>query len=204
MTYRTHTRFVPSKASTIDASGTAPPHRNRRIGASAPVRWLSAGALALSLTAGLTGCYTPAWQTLTPMASQADVQAQLGKPKEVYPLAPGITRWLYPTKPFGEETIAADFDAQGRLLGTTQVLSTTEFNKVEVGKWTKTDVLHHFGEPVETSAFPLMKREVWTYRFKQDDVWFSMMNFYFDPDGIVQTTQISPDPLHEKRDNNMF
>ncbi|MFK0376590.1 hypothetical protein [Pandoraea sp. NPDC090278] len=164
------------------------------------IRWAVAGLLALSLTA----CITPTWQQLPASASQAEVQAQLGKPKEVYPLAPGVTRWLYPTKPFGEETIAADFDAQGRLLHVTQVLSTQEFNKVEIDKWTKTDVLHHFGEPVETSAFPLMKREVWTYRFKQDDVWFSMMNFYFDADGIVKTTQISPDPLHEKRDNNLF
>nr|WP_150809262.1 hypothetical protein [Pandoraea sputorum] len=164
------------------------------------IRWVAAGVLALSLTA----CITPPWQQLPASASQAEVQAQLGKPKEVYPLAPGVTRWLYPTKPFGEETIAADFDAQGRLLHVTQVLSTQEFNKVEIDKWTKTDVLHHFGEPVETSAFPLMKREVWTYRFKQDDVWFSMMNFYFDADGIVKTTQISPDPLHEKRDNNLF
>lgn len=163
-------------------------------------RVLVTGALTLSLAA----CYTAPWQTLPPSTSQADVQTQLGKPKEVYPLAPGVTRWLYPTKPFGEETVAVDFDAQGRMLKATQVLSTQEFNKVEVDKWTKTDVLHHFGEPVETSAFPLMKREVWTYRFKQDDVWFSMMNFYFDPDGVVKTTQISPDPLHEKRDNNMF
>ncbi|VVE25893.1 lipoprotein [Pandoraea horticolens] len=167
----------------------------------AALRWLVAGALTLSLTA----CLTPPWQQLPPSgASQAEVQAQLGKPREVYPLAPGVTRWLYPTKPFGEETIAADFDAQGRLLGTTQVLSTQEFNKVEIDKWTKTDILHHFGEPVETSYFPLMKREVWSYRFKQDDVWFSLMHFYFDAEGVVKTTQISPDPLHEKRDNNLF
>lgn len=45
---------------------------------------LATTALALALTA----CYTPAWQTLSPNLSQADVQAQLGKPKEVYPLAP--------------------------------------------------------------------------------------------------------------------
>lgn len=162
---------------------------------------LAAGA---ALCLSLAACYTPAWQQLPPSATKAEVQAQLGKPKEVYPLAPGVTRWLYPTKPLGEETIAADFDDQGRLLRTAQVLSTQEFNKVEVDKWTKTDVLHHFGEPVETSYFPRMQREVWTYRFKQDEVWFSMMNFYFDPNGIVKTTQISPDPLHEKRDNNLF
>lgn len=184
-------------------TSAAPPGAVRPVAA---LRWLATGALAAlaALTLSLSACYTPAWQQLPPSTSQADAQAQLGKPKEVYPLAQGVTRWLYPTKPFGEETIAVDFDAQGRLLRTTQVLSTQEFNKVEIDKWTKTNVLHHFGEPVETSYFPLMKREVWTYRFKQDDVWFSMMNFYFDADGIVKTTQISPDPLHEKRDNNMF
>ncbi|WP_286797795.1 hypothetical protein [Pandoraea sp. 64-18] len=190
--------------STRARAGIAPPNTAAALpGASRPaaaLRWLLGGALALSLSA----CYTPPWQTISPNASQAEVQARLGKPREVYPLTPDVTRWLYPTKPFGEETIAADFDAQGRLLGTAQVLSMPEFNKVEIDKWTKTDVLHHFGEPVETSYFPLMKREVWTYRFKQDDVWYSMMNFYFDADGIVKTTQISPDPLHEKFDHDLF
>ncbi len=190
--------------STRARAGIAPPNTAAALpGASRPaaaLRWLLGGALALSLSA----CYTPPWQTISPNASQAEVQARLGKPREVYPLPPDVTRWLYPTKPFGEETIAADFDAQGRLLGTAQVLSMPEFNKVEIDKWTKTDVLHHFGEPVETSYFPLMKREVWTYRFKQDDVWYSMMNFYFDADGIVKTTQISPDPLHEKFDHDLF
>ncbi len=196
---RARAGIASPKTSTASACSSTPPRTSRRAAAAA-LRWLTAGALTLSLSA----CFTPPWQQLPSNASQAEVQAQLGKPKEVYPLAPGVTRWLYPTKPFGEETIAADFDAQGRLLGTTQVLSTQEFNKVEIDKWTKTDVLHHFGEPVETSYFPLMKREVWTYRFKQDDAWFSMMNFYFDPDGVLKTTQISPDPLHEKRDNKLF
>lgn len=196
---RARAGIASPKTPTASACSITPPRMSRRAAAAA-LRWLTAGALTLSLSA----CFTPPWQQLPSNASQAEVQAQLGKPKEVYPLAPGVTRWLYPTKPFGEETIAADFDAQGRLLGTTQVLSTQEFNKVEIDKWTKTDVLHHFGEPVETSYFPLMKREVWTYRFKQDDVWFSMMNFYFDPDGVLKTTQISPDPLHEKRDNKLF
>ncbi|WP_449412713.1 hypothetical protein [Pandoraea soli] len=190
--------------STRVRAGIAPPNTSSVFsGASRPaavLRWLLGSALALSLS----GCYPPPWQTFSPNTSQAEVQARLGKPREVYPLAPGVTRWLYPTKPFGEETIAADFDAQGRLLGTAQVLSTPEFNKVEIDKWTKTDVLHHFGEPVETSYFPLMKREVWSYRFKQDDVWYSMMNFYFDANGIVKTTQISPDPLHEKFNHDLF
>ena len=196
----------PLQAPANVAEAIALPRRSRtahlaRYAATAMVaRWLATGALAASLTA----CITPTWQQLTPNMSQADVQARLGKPPEVYPLTPGVTRWLYPTKPFGEETIAADFDAQGRLLSTAQVLSTEEFNKALVDKWTKTDVLHHYGEPVETSAFARMHRDVWTYRYKQDGAWFSMMNFYFDPEGVLRTMQVSPDPLHERRDNTLF
>ncbi|GAB3630627.1 lipoprotein [Pandoraea terrae] len=152
----------------------------------------------------LAACYTPGWQTIPANAPQAEVQSKLGRPHETYPLGGGVTRWLYPTQPFGQQTIAADIDAQGRVVGVKQVLSMQEFAKVEVGKWTKDDILHHFGKPVETSYFPLMKREAWTYRFKQDEAWDSMMNFYFDPQGIVRMTQISPDPLKQKESHGLF
>lgn len=152
----------------------------------------------------LAACYTPPWQQFPPNTTQAEVQAKFGPPRETYPLSSSVTRWLYPTQPFGQQTIAADIDAQGHVLAVKQVLSMPEFAKVELGKWRKEDILHHFGKPVETSAFPRMQRDVWTYRFKQDDTWDSMMNFYFDPEGIVRSAQISPDPMHDKANLHLF
>lgn len=160
--------------------------------------------LPVLLATCLSGCFTPSWQTIPAGASEADVRAKLGPPREIYTLSPGVTRWLYPTQPMGQHTVAADIDAQGRVRDVKEVLTSREFAKAEIGKWTQHDVLVHFGKPVETSYFPLMKREVWTYRFKQDDVWNTLMHFYFSPDGVLRTTQTSPDPLYDPDRRSIF
>jgi hypothetical protein len=130
---------------------------------------------------------------------KATVQAQFGPPRETYPLdgVDGGTRWLYPTQPYGQFTYAADFDTSGKLIAFKQVLRSLEFAQAKVDIWTRDDVLRHFGKPVETAYFPRMDRLVWSYRFKADDVWPSLMHFYFDPAGVLRLTQISPDPLYD-------
>jgi hypothetical protein len=131
-------------------------------------------------------------------APQAAVQARFGPPPEVYPLRDGTTRWIYSQQPLGQYAYAADFDRNGNLTDFRNMLDTLELYKAEVGKWTKRDVQEHFGmtrEPVE--YFPRMKREVWVYRFRHEGVWPSMFNFYFDDDGILRQTQVTPDPLND-------
>jgi hypothetical protein len=104
----------------------------------------------------------------------------------------------------GETTTAADIDAAGKIVDVRQVLQVNEFYRAEIGKWTKSDVLVNFGRPVETAYFPLMKREVWTYRYQEDNVWYLMYNFYFDQQGILRLTQKTPDPLHDPDRRSMF
>ncbi len=83
-------------------------------------------------------------------------------------------------------------------------LQPNEFYKYDIGKWTKSDVLVNFGRPEETSYYPLMKREVWTYRYLEDNVWYMMYSFYFDDQGILNFTQKSPDPLHDQDRRSFF
>lgn len=154
-------------------------------------------SLAALLVAGCVAGCTPIWQTIPAGESRADVQARLGTPREVYRLPGGVTRWLYPTRPYGQHTIAVDFDAHGRVLHVQDVMTSRAFDQAQIGKWTEDDVRRHFGIPVETAYFPLMKREVWTYRFKQYGAWDMLMHFYFSPDGILRMTQTTPDPLHD-------
>jgi hypothetical protein len=104
---------------------------------------------------------------------------------------------MWPTQPMGETTVAADIDAHGKVVNVRQVLQVNEFYRAEIGKWTRADVLVNFGRPVETSYFPLMKREVWTYRYMEDNVWYMLYSFYFDHDGILRLMQKTPDPLHD-------
>ncbi|HEY3596054.1 MAG TPA: hypothetical protein VGL08_00860 [Paraburkholderia sp.] len=155
------------------------------------------GALALA------GCAQP-WQNYQAGADQSTVIARLGPPREVYDLPNGGKRLMWPTQPMGEYTTAADIDASGKIVNVRQVLQPNEFYRAEIGKWTRDDVLVNFGRPVETSYYPLMKREVWTYRYYEDNVWYMMYSFYFDEQGILRLTQKTPDPLHDPDRRGFF
>jgi hypothetical protein len=155
------------------------------------------GALALA------GCAQP-WQQFQAGDDAQSVIARLGPPPEVYNLPDGGKRLMWPTQPFGETTTAADIDASGKVVNVRQVLQPLEFYRAEIGKWTRTDVLVNFGRPVETSYFPLMRRQVWTYRYLENNVWYMLYSFYFDDDGILRLTQKTPDPLHDPDRRNMF
>ncbi len=50
--------------------------------------------------------------------------------------------------------------------------------RAELNKWTRDDVLIDFGRPFETSYFRMMKREVWSYRYVENNVNDLIFNFY--------------------------
>ncbi|MEM5449739.1 hypothetical protein [Paraburkholderia guartelaensis] len=172
-----------------------------------PVRFASR-RLRLGLLAGvgalaLTGCAQP-WQQFHAGDDAQSVIARFGPPAETYDLPDGGKRLMWPTQPMGEVTTAADIDASGRVVNVRQVLQPNEFYRAEIGKWTRSDVLVNFGRPVETSYFPLMKKEAWTYRYLEDNVWYMLYSFYFDDQGILRLTQKTPDPLHDPDRRSLF
>ncbi|WP_296657471.1 hypothetical protein [Paraburkholderia sp.] len=161
-------------------------------------------ALAAALGAlALAGCAQPWTQFHTGDDAQA-VIARFGPPRETYDLPDGGKRLMWPTQPMGETTVAADIDSHGKVVNVRQVLEDNEFYRAEIGKWTRADVLVNFGRPMDTSYFPLMKREVWTYRYLETGVWYMLYSFYFDDNGILRLTQKTPDPLHDPDRRNMF
>jgi hypothetical protein len=159
--------------------------------------------LACVATLALGACAQP-WQRFNPGDDQSMLIARLGPPREVYDLPNGNKRLMWPTQPMGETTTAADVSSAGKIISVRQVLQPSEFYKAEVGKWTKNDVLVNFGRPEETAYFPLMKREVWTYRYLEDGVWYQLYHFYFDGGGVLRLTQKTPDPLHDPDSRNLF
>jgi hypothetical protein len=161
-----------------------------------------AGAALAGLALLLSACAQP-WQNYQTGADVSTITSRLGPPRETYDLPNGGKRLMWPTQPLGEVTTAADIDASGKIVSVRQVLDANEFYKAEIGTWTKKDVLVNFGRPVETSYFPL-KREVWTYRYMESNVWYMMYSFYFDDQGILRLTQKTPDPLHDPDRRNMF
>ncbi|TDN57803.1 hypothetical protein [Paraburkholderia sp. BL10I2N1] len=142
------------------------------------------------------GCVQP-YQKIETGSDQAAVVAHLGPPKETYNLPGGGKRLMWPTQPMGSTTIAVDIDASGKVVSSRQVLQENEFYRAEVGKWTHDDVLMNFGRPFETSYFPLMKREVWSYRYQENNIQHMLFHFYFDDQGILRQTQKAPDPARD-------
>ncbi|QCP54856.1 hypothetical protein FAZ95_27060 [Trinickia violacea] len=156
------------------------------------------GACVLMLT--LSACIQP-WDRFHPGEPESAVTAALGQPKETYDLPNGGKRVMWPTQPMGETTVAADIDPSGKVVSVRQVLQPLEFYRAEPGKWTRADVLVNFGRPEETMYLPLVKREIWTYRYEEDNTWYQLFHFYFDDAGVLRSTQKSPDPLHDHPDN---
>jgi hypothetical protein len=134
--------------------------------------------------------------SVQPGADAAQVVAHYGAPAETHALPNGDTRLMWPTQPFGSTTRAVDVSPGGKVVRVSQVLQPAEFNQAQVGTWTRNDVLAHFGKPAESTWFPLAHREVWSYRYVQGGVWHEMYNFYFDRQGVLRTTQTSPDLLN--------
>jgi len=132
----------------------------------------------------------------TPMA---EVTARLGKPDAVYPDPEGGQVLEYRGQPMGQFQHMARIGPDGRLLSYEQVLTTENFARIELNRWSKDDILRNFGRPAEVSRDRVNDDEVWSYRYKEKGVWNSMMNVYFNRRGIVRRMGNTPDPLLDER-----
>ncbi|MFL9966077.1 hypothetical protein PQR02_34730 [Paraburkholderia sediminicola] len=151
----------------------------------------------------LMACTEP-YRQVEAGADQSALVARLGPPKETYDLPNGGKRLMWPTQPMGMTTTAADIDASGKVLSVRQVLRDNEFFRAEVGKWTRNDVLVNFGRPFETAYFKRMNREVWSYRYVENNIEHLIYNFYFDDQGVLRQTQRSPDPQFDPSQRKLF
>jgi hypothetical protein len=149
----------------------------------------------LTLAGLLTGC--AAVVAPLPGDSRDAVRSRLGPPTSVYTSAAGES-FEYATGPFGQTTWMARFDQDGKLIRYEQVLAGPVFASLKVGVATKQDVLHTLGRPAETSRVMLGNYEVWSYRYKENAVWDSMMHAHFDQAGVLRLMQSGPDPLYDR------
>lgn len=124
--------------------------------------------------------------------------------RETYDLPNGGKRLMWPTQPMGTTTTAADIDASGKVQSIRQVLQENEFYRAEVGKWTRDDMLINLGRPFETSHFSRTKREVWSYRYVENNINYLIFSFYFDDQGVLRQTRKSPDPMRDPNRRGMF
>lgn len=126
------------------------------------------------------------------------IQQQFGSPSVACPSSEP-TRLVWSSQPFGQFSWAAELDQSQQLKSATQVLTDAEFNQLSQGNWDQNQVRCHFGPPAEKSITPYkgVKMQVWSYRYKQNSVWDSLMHVYFGDDGLVKHHHPGPDPLTE-------
>ena len=155
---------------------------------------MSAAVLAL---AGLSSCAT--WTPVHPGQSEAEVIARLGQPTHVY--QDGASRLLeYMHGPAGQTTDMARIGPEGRLVSFEQVLTMEKFGTIKPGDADKEKVLRTIGAPSEVHFYQAAQLEDWSYPFKENGIWDSLMSVFFDKAGIVRKLQNGPDHKYDLGD----
>ena len=153
---------------------------------------LIAVAVAAVAAAALGGCAALApggWPVGTPIT-----QARQGwiAPTGEYALPGGGTRLEFAQGGFGKQTHMLDFDAQGQLIASTQVLTPAHFATIVPGL-TSDEVLRRLGRPAQVFTVGWQQLRVWNYRFAGGDcVWFQVS--IANADARVTEAGIGTDP----------
>lgn len=160
-----------------------------------PKRPLRLGSLALTVAsvAILAGCAN--YQSVKPGMSVTEAIQKLGKPSTTCKRDDGTERLIWTMQPYGQFSWGTNTTPQGTVVGLQQLLTDANFQKLATGRWTDKQVLCEFGEPANTYGIAKGHEIVWAYRYKQDDVWASMMYVYMGPQGnLVNRFHPAPDP----------
>jgi hypothetical protein len=146
---------------------------------------LSPLALSALLLAGCAGPLFPSVSSIAPGATRDQVIAQAGQPTRVVPLAGGGQRLQYSQQPMGRFAWMVDLDASGRVTQARQVLTSTEFHRIQPG-WTRADVEREFGPPAWVDGVASWNGPVMTYRWRDVDRSDMFYWVYLDPQGVVR------------------
>ena len=155
----------------------------------------------LVAVAALGGCASLAPGGLplgTPIAQAR--QAWFG-PAAEYPLPGGGTRLEFDQGSFGRQTYMLDFDAEGRLVASNQVLNEANFATITPGL-PAAEVLLRLGHPVQVFPVGWQKLQVWNYRYPGGDcVWFQVS--IGDATQRVTEAGMGADPACDRPANRM-
>ncbi|MEO6352142.1 MAG: hypothetical protein ABI575_09050 [Oxalobacteraceae bacterium] len=163
------------------------------------MKYFTKSALLACILLSLTGCASFGAPPVIPGQSEAEVISLLGQPSARYQDG-DETILAYVRGPWGQQTYMARLDADRHLKSYEQVLTTQKFATVKIGGTSQQDILRTFGKPAETSYLSLSDLTVWTYRYKENGVWDSMMHVHFDRNGIVRKMMNGPDTWLEPRE----
>jgi hypothetical protein len=125
----------------------------------------------------------------------AQVEAKFGAPNFSCPLPYGGKRLIWSQQPAGQYAWGTNVDAAGNTDRVVPLLTDAHFQVLAKGTWTPEQVRCEFGPPAikDTVGLPSDTQIVWSYRYKQDQVWNSFMYVYFGRDGS-HVTRFHPGP----------
>lgn len=155
--------------------------------------------MAIGLVLLLGGCAHP--DGLRVGMTRDELDARFGKPDAVRHETAGDVQ-IYSSAPLGERASAVHLDATGRVVTVEPLLDTEHFATIQVGAWNKQDVLSHFGRAAEVSR--TRNYEVWSYRYREAETWYSLFHVMFDASGVVRQTQNGPDPMFDPGERSRF
>lgn len=142
------------------------------------------GILSIALLAGCAGSPFAGYD-MPPGTPRDAVIARMGPPQRVVRIDGG-ERLQYSLQPSGQFAWMVDLDASGKVVRARQVLTDTNFQRIEPGKWTRDDVEREFGRPALIDAVASWDGPVMTYRWR--DVQGSDMFYwvYLDRGNVVR------------------
>jgi hypothetical protein len=157
-------------------------------------RFLSSACLSLALLSGCAGYAPDGLQAGDPMA--AAVQ-RMGPPTGEHARADGGRRLEYARGPLGRHTFMLDFDAQGRFIGSEQVLDETHFAAIQPGI-SERELRYRIGRPGRIWAVHYHDQTVYSYRYENHMC--QVFHVGITPQGVVEDTGFGPDPACERRE----
>lgn len=140
-------------------------------------------------------------------ASLAQVQAQFGAPDLTCTDRDGNQRAIWSMQPNGQYAWGANIDSAGNTDKVVPVLTNQNFRKLDQGSWNQEQVRCEYGLPAEIGSvgLPSSRQNVWSYRYKENGVWNSLMHVYFDIyTGEVTRYHPGPDPMYDRESFPFF
>jgi outer membrane protein assembly factor BamE (lipoprotein component of BamABCDE complex) len=137
--------------------------------------------------AALVGCDAGISQLKPGVSTATEVRSVMGNPTFEWKAPDGSTTWEFARGPEGVVTYMVDLGPDDVMRAIRQVLTEDEFAKIRAGM-RQDEVRKLIGKPGQTTAFPNLQEEVWSWRFEQShgNAWF--FNVHFTPDGAVKRT----------------
>lgn len=144
-------------------------------------------------TLALAGCSLMPEQVV-PGTPRTEIETRLGRPTLVHTLPAG-TRLQYSGQPSGPWVHNLDLGPDGRLVRSEQVMDAGWLLRhIEIGRWTREDVLRGMGRPAMVERVARFDGEVWSYRFLEATR-PRLVHVHLDPAGVVRQLMFSDDQV---------